>query len=299
MKKVDYAGLPTEKPHPKSAKIDLLSTDEIIMLINSEDLNVPRSVGKVRHKIGESVEMIVSALRNKGRLFFAGAGTSGRLGVIEAAECPPTFGTPSSLVQAVIAGGKQAVFRSQEGAEDDAGSAFKIFRKKLRHGDVLVGIAASGITPFVRGALKAARTKRARTILISCNSTTPMKNLADCVIAPKIGPEVISGSTRLKAGTATKLILNMLTAASMIRLGKVYQNWMVDVQPKSRKLVARALCLIQKIGNVSDVEAKKYMIRAHMNVKLAILMAKMGYTYQESRSKLKKASGFLRRALGK
>lgn len=299
MKKINYARLPTEQPNPKSQKLDLLTVDQILTVINDEDSSVPKAVKKVKHQITDAVNLICSALRNKGRLIFAGAGTSGRLAVIEAAECPPTFGTPPSLVQAVIAGGRKAVFRSQEGAEDKSEEAEKIFRKKLTKRDVLVGIAASGVTPFVRGALKAANEKGASTILISCHSSTPLRSLANCIISPNVGPEVISGSTRLKAGTATKLILNMLTATSMIRLGKVYQNWMVDVQPKSKKLTARALRLIQKLGEVSNVDAHKYMIRAHMNVKLAILMAKMGYGYAEARNKLNRASGFLRRALGK
>ncbi len=299
MKKINYARLPTEQSNPKSQKLDLLTVDQILTVINDEDSAVPKAVKKIKHRIAGGVNIICSALQNKGRLFFAGAGTSGRLGVIEAAECPPTFGTPPSLVQAVIAGGKKAVFRSQEGAEDQYEEAVRIFRKKLTKRDVLVGIAASGVTPFVRGALKVAKEKKASTILISCHPSTPLRSLADCIISPNVGPEVISGSTRLKAGTATKLILNMLTATTMIRLGKVYQNWMVDVQPKSKKLTARALRLIQKLGEVSNVDAHKYMLRAHMNVKLAILMAKMGYGYEEARNKLNKASGFLRRALRK
>lgn len=297
MKKIDYARLPTEKSNPRSRHIDCLPVERILEIINQEDTKVPLAVARVKKKIARAVTLIVARLKKGGRLFFAGAGTSGRLAILEAAECPPTFNTPPSLVQAVIAGGKKAVFRSQEGTEDRRDEGYKIFSRKITGKDVLVGIAASGVTPFVAGALQAAKAKKASTILIACNSAPPFKNLADCLISPRTGPEVITGSTRLKAGTATKLILNMLTVASMIQLGRVYQNWMVDLQPKSRKLRARALRLIERLGEVSPKEALDYFERARKNAKPAILMARKRLNYSQALKKLKSASGFLRKAL--
>jgi len=297
MRIVNFAKLPTEKPNPRSKNIDRLPAEAILTLINKEDKRVPAAVGKVKKSIARGVNFMVNAVKKGGRIFFAGAGTSGRLGVLEAAECPPTFNTPPSLVQAVIAGGKRAVFRSQEGAEDRRQEAFRIFRKKLRKNDVLIGIAASGVTPFVAGALHAARKKKVPAVLIACNATSPLKGLVDCLIAPKVGPEVLTGSTRLKAGTATKLILNMLTVTSMVRLGKVYKNWMVDLQPKSKKLTARAVRIIAQLGTVPPEEARIYLHRAGKKVKPAILMARKKLDYKTAVKKLKKTSGFLEQAL--
>lgn len=294
---MDYDKLPTEQSNPRSKKIDRLPIQKILEIMNQEDAIVPKAVCQVKPSIVRGVKIISHALKNGGRLFFAGAGTSGRLGVIEAAECPPTFNTPPSLVQAVMAGGKQAVFRSQEGAEDKRADAVRIFKKKIKTKDVVVGIAASGMTPFVRGALQAAKEKGARTILIACHSRPPVRHLVDCLISPKVGPEVISGSTRLKAGTAAKLILNMLTVASMIQLGKVYQNWMVDLQPKSKKLRARALRIIKRLGDVPWQDAEIYFRKAKKNVKLAVVMAKKGWDYQKASAKLMGTSGFLQKAL--
>lgn len=297
MRKIDFKNLPTEKPNPRSKRIDQLPTEKVLQIIYEEDRRVPGAVHREKRKIARGVRLIVTALKNGGRLFFAGAGTSGRLGILEAAECPPTFNTPSWLVRAVMAGGKKAVFRSQEGAEDRREEAFRIFRKKLTKRDVLVGIAASGVTPFVEGALKAAKDKGARTILVACNAASPLGQLADCLISPKVGPEIITGSTRLKAATAAKMILNMLTVTSMIQLGKVYQNWMVDLQPKSRKLRARALRLVAGLGGIEQNEAQHYLKEARNNVKPAILMARKGWSYSQASKKLRQTSGFLRKAL--
>ena len=294
---IDFSKLPTEQPNPRSKKIHQLSIPEILSVMNKEDEGVPKAIRSVKPRIAKAVKMIVRSLKNRGRLFFAGAGTSGRLGFMEAAECPPTFNTPPLLVQAVMAGGRRAVFRSKEGAEDRREEALRIFQKKLRANDVLVGIAASGVTPFVQGALAAAKEKNAATILIACNTDSPLRGLVDCLIAPKTGSEIITGSTRLKAGTAAKLILNMLTVTSMIQLGKVYQNWMIDLQPKSKKLYARALRIIQEIGSVSNQEAEHYLGRAKKNVKVAIVMAKKKLDYQKASQKLKETSGFLEKAL--
>ncbi len=270
MPKVDYGKLLTEQSNPRTKFIDRLPVEKILALINQEDQSVPKAVAKAQKQIAQAVQLIVGSLKKGGRLFFAGAGTSGRLGVIEAAECPPTFGTSPSLVQAIMAGGPKAVFHSQEGAEDNSLQALSIFRKKLRNNDVLVGITASGVTPFVRGAFQAAREKNVKTILVTCSNIVIEKKLVDCLIAVKTGPEVISGSTRLKAGTATKLVLNMLTVTSMIQLGKVYQNWMVDLQPKSKKLEARALRLISYLGGVSPKKARVLFLKARKNVKTAL-----------------------------
>lgn len=288
MKKNAYAKLPTERPNPRSRNIDTLSISQIIQVMNQEDQKVPLAVSKVRPQIVQGVSLIVKSIKNGGRIFFVGAGTSGRLGVLEAAECPPTFNTPPDLVQAIIAGGKKAVFRSVEGAED------KRAKINSRRKDVIVGIAASGVTPFVLGALRDAKSKGAKTILIACNAASPVKNKIDCLIAPKVGPEIITGSTRLKAGTATKLILNMLTVASMIQLGKVYKNFMVDLQPKNKKLTARAVRIIEQLGDVSNQEALKCLVRARNNVKLAILMAQNGWGFDQATKKLNQSSGFLR-----
>ncbi len=297
VKKSTYAKLPTEQNNPRSRNIDKLSVEQILGLINKEDQTVPRAIAKVKPQITQGVRLITRALQYKGRLFFAGAGTSGRLGVLEAAECPPTFDTPPALVQAVMAGGRKAVFRSQEGAEDQKEEAFRLFRKKLKAGDIVVGIAASGITPFVNGAFEAAKEKKIKTILVTCNPKIKSSGLIDCVIAPSVGPEVITGSTRLKAGTATKLVLNMLTVASMIQLGKVYRNWMVDLQPKSRKLVFRGLRLIETLGEVPAHQAERYFTAAKRKVKVAILMAQKNWDYATAVQKLKKANGFLSKAL--
>ncbi len=297
MAKINYAKLAAEQSNPRSRSIDSVSIKKMIGIMSREDKLVSRAVAKANKQIVCGVILIVQALQKGGRLFFAGAGTSGRFGVMEAAECPPTFNTSPSLIQAVMAGGRKAVFRSEEGAEDREEAAFKIFIKKLRGNDIVVGIAASGVTPFVRGALKAAREKGVSTVLVTCADVSSLKPLANCIISAKVGPELITGSTRLKAGTATKLILNRLTVASMIKLGKVYQNWMVDVQPRSRKLKARALRLIEHLGKVSPEKAERCLLEAKKNVKLAILIARKGWNYQTAFEKLKTASGFLGRAL--
>lgn len=297
MKKVNYAKLLTEQNNPRSRNIDSLSIEETISLMNREDQSIPRMIQNSKKQITQAVRLIVKSLKSGGRLFFAGAGTSGRLGVIEAAECPPTFNTPPSLVQAVMAGGKKAVFRSQEGAEDRKDEARKIFNQKLKKSDVCVGIAASGVTPFVQGALEAARKKSAATILLCCSDASAFKRKIDCIISLKVGPEIITGSTRLKAGTATKLALNMLTVTSMIQLGKVYKNWMVDLQPKSKKLHARAVRLIENLGGVSKQEAKHYLLQSKKKVKTAILMAKKKWDYPKASQKLKQTSGFLHGAI--
>lgn len=265
--------------------------------MDREDRAVTQAVERVGPKISQAVRLIVSSLKTGGRLFFAGAGTSGRLGVLEAAECPPTFNTPPSLVQAVMAGGKRALFRSQEGAEDRIQEARRKLGKRVRKGDVVVGISASGVTPFVKGALIEAKRKGAKTILVACNLQSPIQKLAGVLIAPQAGPEIIAGSTRLKAGTATKLILNRLTVASMVQLGKVYDNWMVDLQPRSKKLKARAERLVKRLTGLRDREARRLLRRAKGRTKVAILMGRKNISFAQAIRLLKKSNGFLRTAL--
>jgi len=213
--RIRYARLATERANPRSRALDLLRPRQIAALMNREDRRAVAAVARARSDIATAVRMIVAALQRGGRLIFVGAGTSGRLGVIEAAECPPTFGTPPRLVQAIMAGGRGAVFRSREGAEDDEIAARRAVRARVRHGDVVVGISASGVTPFVRAALAAARQRGARTVLITCNATGLGTTFANVRIVPVTGPEVLAGSTRLKAGTAAKLVLNALTTGAI------------------------------------------------------------------------------------
>jgi len=264
--------------------------------MNRADRRAVHAVGRAAPAIGRAIELIVRALSRGGRLFFVGAGTSGRLGVIEAAECPPTFDTPPALVQAVIAGGRGAVFRSVEGAEDDGSAGARQMRRRARAGDVVVGIAASGVTPFVGGALGEARRRGAATVLVTCNPDVPRRS-ARIVIALAVGPEVLAGSTRLKAGTATKLALNTLTTGAFAGLGKVHGNRMVDLRPRSAKLRARALRLVTELGGVSAREAARLLAASAGSAKLAIAMARLGLSAREARRRLRAAAGSLRRAL--
>jgi N-acetylmuramic acid 6-phosphate etherase len=275
----------------------------IAALMNREDRRAVRAVGRIQSQIAAGVESIVAALRAGGRLFFVGAGTSGRLGVLEAAECPPTFGTPRRLVQGLMAGGRGAVFRSREGAEDDAGAARRAMRARVRRGDVVVGISASGVTPFVRAALATAKARGARTVLVACNAETRAPGTPSrrgpIRIVPVTGPEVLAGSTRLKAGTATKLILNTLTTASMAALGRVYGNRMVDLQPRSAKLRERALRLVADLAGVSRPRARAALRTSGGRVRVAIVVARNGGSAVDAVRALRAAGGSLRVALQK
>ena len=293
--RVRYERLATERVNPRSRSLDRLSPRAIATLMNGEDRRAVAAVGRVAPAIGAAVERIVASLARGGRLVFVGAGTSGRLGVLEAAECPPTFGTPRTLVQAIMAGGRASVFRSREGAEDDARAARRAVRARVRRGDVLVGISASGVTPFVRAALTAAAARGATTILVACNATrAPGRAL---LIAPAPGPEVLAGSTRLKAGTATKLVLNTLTTASMTRLGKVYGNRMVDLQPRSAKLRARAERLVAEIAGIDTRRARRTLRQARGRVRVAIVMARKDLPADAAARALRAAGGSLRSVL--
>ena len=269
----------------------------IAALMNREDRRAVAAVGRVRPHIAAAVKLIVAALQKGGRLFFVGAGTSGRLGVLEAAECPPTFGTPPRLVQAIIAGGRGSVFRSREGAEDDEMAARRVVRARVRRGDVVVGVSASGVTPFVRTALTVARRQGAATVLVACNAEGS-RSAANLSVVPVTGPEVLAGSTRLKAGTATKLVLNTLTTAAMAGLGRVYGNRMVDLQPRSAKLYERALGLVAELGGVSRKRARAALRASGGRVRVAIVMASGGGNAVEAARALR-AAGSLRSALQK
>jgi N-acetylmuramic acid 6-phosphate etherase len=296
MASIRFDRLPTERPHPRSRSLDRLRPAAIARLMNRADRDALRGVGRATSAIGRAVTAIVGRLQDGGRLIFVGAGTSGRLGVIEAAECPPTFNTPPGLVQAVMAGGRRAVFRSVEGAEDDARAGARAMRRRVRRGDAVVGIAASGVTPFVRAALVEARRRGALTVLVTCNPRAP-RGAAGLIIALGVGPEVLAGSTRLKAGTATKLALNTLTTAAFARLGKVHGNRMVDLQPKSAKLRARAERLVAELGGVSRPRAQRLLREAGGRAKVAIVMARREMSAPAARRHLRAARGFLGRAL--
>jgi len=294
---LNYANLATEQAHPRSRNLDDLSPSQIIRLMNEEDRQVLKAIRRAEPQISRTIRLIVNALRQGGRLIFVGAGTSGRLGVIEAAECPPTFNTPPSLIQAVMAGGRSAVFRSKEGAEDSVTEAVSACRRVgVGRRDVVVGIAASGVTPFVQAALKFSKGRMAHTVLLTCNPASP-RHLAHMMITLRTGPEILAGSTRLKAGTACKMALNMLTTASMVQLGKVYGNRMVDLQPKSKKLAARGLHLIRQLGRVSQIEAARLSKEARGHVKVAIVMARKKMSYPAAVEELKRVKGFLREIL--
>lgn len=304
-----YERLVTERANRASIRLDRLDARGIATLMNREDARAVRAVGRVARDIAAAVDLIVGALGSGGRLIFVGAGTSGRLGVLEAAECPPTFGTPGGRVQAIVAGGRRSVFRSREGAEDDARAGARAIAARATGRDVVVGISASGVTPFVRGALAAAQRVGARTALVTCSpgESVPGRRLgprrsrsrraiAEVVIAPVPGPEVLAGSTRLKAGTATKLVLNTLTTASMARLGKVYGNRMIDVQPRSRKLRERATRLVAEIGVVAPAHARRLLAAADGRVPVAIVMARRGLSAAAA-ARVLRAAGSLRGAI--
>ena len=297
MARVRYDRLATEQPNPASRALDRMSPLAIARLMNREDAQAVRALGRETRNVAAAVELIVATLRRGGRLFFVGAGTSGRLGVLEAAECPPTFGTPPRLVQAIIAGGRGAVFRSREGAEDDARAARRAVRARVRAGDVVVGVSASGVTPFVRGALVAARARGAETVLVACNPPGRRPSDARVVIAPAPGAEVLAGSTRLKAGTVTKLVLNTLTTATMTRLGKVYGNRMVDLRPRSRKLRERAARLVAELGGVSPTRARRALSSAGNRARVAIVMVRGGVTAGAAARLLRAEAGDLRAVL--
>ncbi len=295
----EYAvNFPTEQINPASLAVDKTPVREIIDMAINEDRKVVAAVQKEKEKIAHGIEIITQSLRKGGRVIFVGAGTSGRLGVVEAAEMPPTFGTSPRLIQAIMAGGQGAVFQAKEGVEDNYEEGGRsIGRLRLSSRDVVIGVSASGITPFVRGALTRGRKAGAKIIFVTCWPGSELQTFVDLLIAPGVGPEIIAGSTRLKAGTATKMVLNMLTTISMIKWGKTYGNLMVDVQTGSEKLKDRAKRILGIVTGVDPDAAEALLKRARWNLKAAIVMQKANLTLPQAMKRLRKADNSVREAI--
>ena len=294
-----WQDLPTEAINPASLSMDQASTEDIVSLMLREDRKILTAVQREKARIATASDLITDSLQKGGRLIFVGAGTSGRLGVLEAAEMEPTFSTPAHLVQAIMAGGRAAFFRSQAGVEDHyEEGARAVARLHPTRKDVLVGISASGMTQFVRGALTRARRNGVKIIFVTCWPGTELQTFVDIVISPAVGPEIIAGSTRLKAGTATKMVLNMLTTVAMVHLGKTYGNLMVDVDVGSEKARDRARRIITTVTGLGHEEAGELLKRAQWNVKAAIVMAHAHVDYPEALARLKTASDSVRAAIG-
>ncbi len=271
-----------------------MSIFEIVELMNEEDTTVARTIKKNLPEIANAIELITDKLKNNGRLFYVGAGTSGRIGVMDACECVPTFGTPPELVQSIIAGGQNATNKSQENLEDrteDGRLALK--QVAINKNDVIVGISASGTTPFVLAAIDYAREKDSATIGFSCSVPSPLLENVKVAIGVKVGPEILSGSTRLKAGTAQKMILNMISTTVMVKLGKVYQNMMVDVKTNNNKLMQRACRIVMELGEVNEKEASDLLIKTDNQIKTAILMAKFDLNLESANNRLESVGGYL------
>lgn len=291
-----WEGLATEGRHPAADDLDRLPTAEVVALLLEEDRRGLAAVLARREEIARAAEWLAESLAGGGTALFAGAGTSGRLGVLEAAECPPTFGTDPERIRAAMAGGPEAVFRSREGAEDREDEGREA-AGGLGPGDLLVGLSASSVTPFTRGALAEARRRAARTVLLTCAGPEGLAGAADLVIALDTGPEVLAGSTRLKAGSATKAALNALTTAAMVRLGKVYRGWMVDLRPASAKLRDRGARIVAGAAGVPREQADRLLAEAGGEVKTALVAALAGVTPEEARRRLTAAGGSVRAAV--
>ena len=288
----------TEQRNPNSMHVDSLSALEIVQLMNDEDKQVPLAIEKCLPQIAQAVERIVSAFQQGGRLVYIGAGTSGRLGVLDASECPPTFGVSPEMVKGIIAGGERALRHPIEGAEDSKAQAVVDLQTiQFSSKDVLVGIAASGRTPYVIGALEYAKSLGSVTVSIASNPNSVMANIVDIAIDTVVGPEVLTGSSRLKSGTAQKLVLNMLTTASMILMGKCYQNLMVDVQASNEKLKARAIRIVMQATDCDKALAEETLKQADQNAKLAIMMILSGLDRGQAEALLEKHQGKLQLAL--
>jgi len=287
----------TESRNPRSRRLDAMPTEQVVGLLIDEDRRAVAAAAKVRGAIARAARLTADALGRGGNVVLVGAGTSGRLGVLEAAECPPTFGLDPRRIRAVMAGGRDAVFLGQEGAEDRADRG-RAEGRRVRARDLLVGTSASSVTPFVRGALAAARARGAPTVLVTCAPGRGLRRIADVVVAIRTGPEVLTGSTRLKAGSATKAVLNAITTAAMVRLGKAYENLMVDLKPTSAKLRDRSQRIVAAAGRVSDREAARLLGAAGGEVKTAIVMGRRGLSPLAARRRLAAARGHVRKALG-
>jgi N-acetylmuramic acid 6-phosphate etherase len=294
-----WQSLPTEAINPVSLAVDKAPVGDIVDMVVNEDRKVIAAVHKEKERIAHGVEIVAQALKKGGRIVFIGAGTSGRLGVVEAAEMPPTFGTSYETVQAIMAGGQDAVFRAKEGVEDNyEEGARSIGRLRLGKKDVVIGVSASGMTPFVRGGLTRARKSGAKIIFVTCWPGSELQTFVDVQIAPAVGPELIAGSTRLKAGTATKMVLNMLTTIAMIKVGKTYGNLMVDVRTGSEKLKDRARRIIGIVTGLDYDEADALLKRSKWNVKAAIVMQKSDVSLTQALQRLKKSDDSIREAIG-
>ncbi|CNH39671.1 N-acetylmuramic acid 6-phosphate etherase [Yersinia pekkanenii] len=296
--KINLSTMVTESRNPASYQIDTLSTLDMLTLINNEDKKVPLAVEEKLPEIARAVDLIAEAFANGSRLIYCGAGTSGRLGILDASECPPTYGTPRDMVVGLIAGGNTAILQAVENAEDSREMGEQDLRNLgFNAGDVLVGIAASGRTPYVLGAMAYARNLGATVVAISCNQHSEMSKAADIVIEPLVGPEVVTGSSRMKAGTAQKLILNMLTTGAMIRSGKVYSNLMVDVEATNAKLVQRQVNIVVQATECCPDEAESALNKCNRHCKTAIVMILSGMSAENASAILKQNKGFTRKAL--
>ncbi|MXP59349.1 N-acetylmuramic acid 6-phosphate etherase [Pantoea sp. Taur] len=295
---IDLSQMITEGRNPASQNIDELSTEAMLRVINDEDKKVALAVEAIVPQIAQVVDAITAAFSKGGRLIYCGAGTSGRLGILDASECPPTFGTPRSQVVGLIAGGHTAILQAVENAEDNVEQGAQDLKDiDFNANDVLVGIAASGRTPYVLGALAYAKQQGAFSAALTCNPNSPMSQAADVALTPVVGPEVVTGSSRMKAGTAQKLVLNMLTTGAMIRSGKVYGNLMVDVEATNQKLVQRQINIVKQATDCDDATAQQALNACHGHCKTAIVMVLAGLDASEAQALLKQNSGFIRNAL--
>ncbi|MCP3030854.1 N-acetylmuramic acid 6-phosphate etherase [Halobacillus sp. A1] len=295
---MELSNLTTEQRNKNSLNLDKMSILEALHTMNKEDKKVAEAVESVLPKVETSIEKMYVSLSRGGRLFYVGAGTSGRLGVIDASECPPTFMTPPHMVQALMAGGEDAFFSAVEGSEDNEEQGAEDLKKKqLTAADVVVGITASGRTPYPIGALKYARSVGAYTVSLSCNERSEISQFADCDIEVVVGPEVLTGSTRLKAATAHKMVLNMMSTTTMIKLGKVHENLMVDVHASNYKLIERAKKTIMEITKVTYEEAEEVLKKTNHKVKPAVVMIDTGATYNEAEEAIKQSNGYVREAI--
>ncbi|MBP1971552.1 N-acetylmuramic acid 6-phosphate etherase [Virgibacillus natechei] len=296
--KIELSQLTTEQRNPNSMNLDQMNTMEVLQTINNEDKKVALAVEGVLPQIEIAVEQVCKALNNGGRLFYIGAGTSGRLGVIDASECPPTFMTPSDMVQTIMAGGNDAFFNSVEGTEDLEVQGEKDLKAKdITNKDIVLGITASGRTPYPIGALKYARSLGAYTISLSCNKDSLISEFADCEIEVVVGPEVLTGSTRMKAATAHKMVLNMISTTTMVKLGKVHENLMVDVHASNYKLIERAKRTTMEATNISYEEAEKVLKQTNCEVKPAIVMIEADVTYSKAKEAITYNNGYVRQAI--
>lgn len=295
----ELKNLSTEQRNHNSINIDIQSTEDILKIINNEDKSVPLAVEKEIPYIAKAVDKIVESVKNGGRLLYFGAGTSGRLGVVDASECPPTFGAPFGMIDGFIAGGKEAMFRAQEGAEDyEENGAADVDKAGVSAKDVVCGIAASRRTPYVIGAVKRAKELGATTLYVTATPRNTFNiDAVDIAICPHVGPEVVMGSTRMKSGTAQKLVLNMLTTTAFVRLGKTYENMMIDLQQTNKKLVERSKRIVMTITGVSYEEAADYLDKAEGHVKSALVMILADVDFEEATRRLIESDGFVRKAI--